>query len=211
MAAFANPAVPVSDACERNKEPLLAVLERWLPRPARVLEVGAGSGQHALHFTQRLNQLIWHPTELAVNLPPLRERIRRDTGDQPAATGSRIRGATGLDVSLGPWPRGPYDAVFSANTAHIMPQESVADLLAGAARVLRAGGLFLLYGPFSDGGTHTAPSNESFDAQLRRLDPAMGVRDADWIGERAARLGFQPVADVVMPANNRTLIYRTAA
>lgn len=199
-----------SEACERNKGPLLAVLSRWLPRPARVLEVGAGTGQHAVHFTQQLPQLAWQPTELEPNLPDLQERISREGQAQPA-DGSELRDASVLDVSHGPWPEGPFDAVFSANTAHIMPASSVPDLLAGAARVLRAGGLLLLYGPFSDRGEHTAPSNEDFDAYLRSINPAMGVRDADWITELAGGVQLEPVADVVMPANNRTLIFRRAA
>lgn len=201
--------VQFSEACERNKDPILAVLERWLPRPARVLEVGAGSGQHAVHFTRRLARLVWHPTELEANLPALQERIAAEGRLQPAQ-GSALDAAAALDVSRGPWPEGPFDAVFSANTIHIMARASVPDLLAGAARVLRAGGLLLLYGPFSDGGEHTAPSNKAFDTQLRTISPLMGVRDADWISALAAELGFEPVADVVMPANNRTLIYRRA-
>jgi SAM-dependent methyltransferase len=183
------------------------VLERWLPRPARVLEVGAGSGQHAVHFTQRLHQVLWHPTELEPNLSALQQRISLEGASQPAP-GSQLVEATSLDVSADPWPDGPYDAVFSANTAHIMPLEAVAQLLTGAARILREGGLLLLYGPFSDAGEHTAPSNELFDAHLRSIDPAMGVRDADWIRAQAAGLQLQPIADVVMPANNRTLIFQ---
>lgn len=199
-----------SEACERNKGPILAVLERWLPRPARVLEVGSGSGQHAVHFTRELAQVHWHPSELEGNLEALQERVRQE-GSQALAEGSTLQAPVMLEVSSGPWPEAGFDAVFSANTAHIMPARSVPDLLAGAARVLRAGGLLLLYGPFSDDGDHTAPSNEAFDTHLRSIDPAMGVRDADWISELAAELRLEPVADVVMPANNRTLIFRLAS
>ena len=202
--------VQFSEACERNKGPLLAVLERWLPRPARVLEVGSGTGQHAVHFTRHLAQLEWQPTELEPNLAGLQERISTEGRAQPAG-GSQLHDAAELDVARGPWPDGPFDAVFSANTAHIMPAGSVPDLLAGAARVLRAGGLLLLYGPFSDGGEHTAASNAEFDAYLRSINPAMGVRDAHWISELAQGLQLEPVADVVMPANNRTLIFRRAS
>lgn len=209
MAPLAGSGVQFSEACERNKGPLLAVLERWLPRPAQVLEVGSGTGQHAVHFTRRLAQLVWHPTELEPNLPGLQERIGGEGQAEPAQ-GSQLHAAGVLDVSRGPWPEGPFDAVFSANTAHIMPASAVHDLLAGAARVLRAGGLLLLYGPFSDGGEHSAPSNEVFDAHLRSISPAMGVRDADWISELAGGLQLEPVVDVVMPANNRTLIFRRA-
>lgn len=201
--------VQFSEACERNKGPILAVLERWLPRPARVLEVGSGTGQHAVHFTQRIAQLLWHPTELTPNLPALQARIGAEDRNR-IASGSQLNDAAALDVSRGPWPDGPFDAVFSANTAHIMPASSVPDLLAGAAQVLGARGLLLLYGPFSDAGEHTAPSNEAFDAHLRSIDPAMGVRDADWITGLAAGLQLQPLADVVMPANNRTLIFQRA-
>lgn len=202
--------LPFSEACERNKEPILAVLQRWLPLPARVLEVGSGTGQHAVFFTRELSPLDWQPSELEGNLAGLQARIERE-GASALAAGSRLHAAVALDVSRGPWPPGLFDAVFSANTAHIMPAASVPDLLAGAARVLRPGGLLLLYGPFSDGGEHTAPSNEAFDAHLRSMDPAMGVRDADWIGALAAELQLEPVADVVMPANNRTLIFRRVA
>ena len=199
-----------SEACERNKGPILAVLERWLPRPARVLEVGSGTGQHAVHFTQQLQQVSWQPTDLDANLPGLQERIGSE-GRARLAEGSQLLDATALDVSAGPWPDGPFDAVFSANTAHIMPASAVPDLLAGAARVLRPGGRLLLYGPFSEGGEHTAESNEAFDTYLRGINPAMGVRDAHWISGLAGAQQLEPVADVVMPANNRTLIFRRAS
>ncbi|MEB3307017.1 MAG: DUF938 domain-containing protein [Cyanobacteriota bacterium] len=196
-----------SEACERNKGPLLAVLERWLPRPARVLEVGAGTGQHAVHFTQRLRDVHWHPTDVEPNLSALQNRIRLEGAQQPAP-GSRLEAASSLDVAVGPWPKRRYDAVFSANTTHIMPLPSVALLVKGATRILKEGGLLLLYGPFSDAGEHTSPSNEQFDERLRRQHPTMGVRDADWITAQAAGLNLQPIADVLMPANNRTLIFR---
>jgi hypothetical protein len=101
--------------------------------------------------------------------------------------------------------------VFSANTVHIMPAAAVPDLVAGAAALLGPGGLLLLYGPFSDAGRHTAPSNAAFDAHLRSLDPAMGVRDADWLTLLASRHGLQLRADVAMPANNRLLVFAADA
>ena len=109
-------------------------------------------------------------------------------------------------MTTGPWPDGPFEAVFSANTAHIMPAAAVPRLISGAAQVLGPGGLLLLYGPFSDGGRHTAASNAAFDAHLRSIDPAMGVRDADWIVELGHTAGLAPLADVAMPANNRLLV-----
>jgi cyclopropane fatty-acyl-phospholipid synthase-like methyltransferase len=197
-----------SAACERNKEAILAVLQDWLPPAAQVLEVGSGSGQHAVFFAQSMAGLVWQTSELNANLAGLGERIALE-GGSGLAPGSQILMPIALDVSApGDWPDQRFDAVFTANTTHIMPASSVPDLLAGAAGVLVLGGLLLLYGPFCDHGIPTAASNLDFDLHLRSLDPAMGVRDAVTISEQAQGLGLSPVADVVMPANNRTLIFR---
>ena len=198
-----------SEACERNKEPIALELERWLPRPARVFEVGSGSGQHAVHVTRRLSQLHWQPSERPGQLEGLQARINLE-GRTGLAAGSSLADAIALDVTTGPWPAGPFEAVFTANTAHIMPAAAVPQLVAGAAATLGAGGLLMLYGPFSDGGQHTAPSNAAFDAHLRSIDGAMGVRDADWIGDLAQSQGLSPLADVAMPANNRLLVFAAA-
>jgi hypothetical protein len=106
------------------------------------------------------------------------------------------------------WPQSRFDAVFSANTAHIMAATSVLRMLAGAAGVLEPGGLLLLYGPFAEAGMPLEPSNAVFDEHLRSLDPAMGLRDAGEIREQASGLGLEAIADVEMPAQNRTLIFR---
>ena len=197
-----------SAACERNKEAIQAVLLAWLPPGAQVLEVGSGSGQHAVFFAQSIAGLTWQTSELPAHLAGLGERIALE-GSCGLAPGSQILMPIALDVSApGDWPDQRFDAVFTANTSHIMPASSVPDLLAGAAEVLVPGGLLLLYGPFSNHGIPTAASNVDFDLHLRSLDPAMGVRDAVTISEQAQGLGLNPVADVVMPANNRTLIFR---
>jgi len=194
-----------SEACERNKQSIAAELERWLPRPALALEVGSGSGQHAVHVTRTLSQLRWLPSERPEALAGLQQRIDLEGRSQLAA-GSSLADAVALDVTDTGWPTGPFDAVFSANTAHIMPAAALPHLLTGAASVLRPGGLLLLYGPFSDCGRHSAPSNAAFDAHLRSLDAAMGVRDADWIVALGQSAGLASVADVAMPANNRLLV-----
>ena len=200
-----------SAACERNKEAIEAVLQDWLPPGAQVLEVGSGSGQHAVFFAQSMAGLAWQTSELNANLAGLGERIALE-GGSGLAPGSQILMPIALDVSApGDWPDQRFDAVFTANTTHIMPASSVPDLLAGAAGVLVPGGLLLLYGPFSDHGIPTAASNVDFDLHLRSLDPAMGVRDAVTISEQAQGLGLSPVADVAMPANNRTLVFRRNA
>lgn len=207
-----QPCLPFSPACERNRDPILAVLRRWLghgtpEHPLRVLEVGSGSGQHAVHMARHLDGLHWQPSELAPNLDGLAARIAAE-GRQGLAPGARIEAPLVLDVVMPDWPAGPWDAVFSANTAHIMPAAAVPSLLAGSARALRPGGLLLLYGPFRYGSGHTAASNADFDAHLRSLDPAMGVRDAEELTHQAAAVGLVAEDDVAMPANNRLLIFR---
>ncbi len=207
--------LPYSAACERNREPILAVLRRWLPAgsndlPVRVLEVGSGSGQHAVHMAQHLAGLHWQPTEMPSNLEGLGRRLALE-GRSGLASGSRIEPPHQLDVTQSSWSAGPFDAVFTANTLHIMPAAAVPDLLAGSARVLRPAGLLLLYGPFQYGGVHTAESNAAFDAHLRSLDPAMGVRDAEVLEREAAGVGLSLIDDLALPANNRLLILRRAA
>ena len=188
-----------SPACERNQGPILAVLQDWLPPGAQVLEIGSGSGQHAAFFCQQIAGLTWQASERQDNLAALQAQL--------AALSPGLPPAIPLDVTdAGQWPRQSFDAVFTANTTHIMPAPAVPLLLAGAARVLRPGGLLLLYGPFHDGGVHTAASNAAFDQHLRSLDPTMGVRDALALVEQAQGLGLVPLADVAMPANNRILV-----
>jgi len=200
--------VLVSPACERNKGPILAVLQDWLPAGAQVLEIGSGSGQHAAFFCQQITGLTWQASERQDNLAVLQAQLAAlSPNGSGLAAGSQLPPAIALDVTeAGQWPRQSFDAVFTANTAHIMPATAVPLLLAGTAQVLRPGGLLLLYGPFHDGGVHTAASNATFDQHLRSLDPAMGVRDALALVEQAQGLGLAPLADVAMPANNRILV-----
>lgn len=232
MEALAPPlAMLFSEACERNKEPILAILRRWLPTPVRVLEVGSGSGQHATHFCRQLPGLHWQTTDRAEYLPDLRERLAvartiatHDRGDgdgdgdgeanaskpaalEPLAAGSELPEPLELDVDRAEqWPQRRYGAVFSANTTHIMAAESVPRLLAGAAGVLEEGGLLLLYGPFLRRGQPTAPSNGAFDAHLRSLHPAMGLREAETVIEAAVAQGLVLQAIEPMPSHNLLLI-----
>ena len=211
--------LPFSPACERNKEAILQVLTRFLPLAAataeamndpgrtRVLEVGAGSGQHAVHMARHLAHVSWQPTDQAGYLDGLRRRIELE-GGSGLAPGTRIEPPLCLEVSEGPWPAGRFDLVFTANTAHIMPAAAVPHLLAGK----RQGAA--VWRPVSPlwalplWRRHTADSNAAFDAHLRQLDPAMGVRDAVVLTAEARAVGLEPVDDVPMPANNRILIFR---
>ena len=188
-----------SPACERNKLPILAVLKKWLPAHAQVLEIGSGSGQHAAFFCQQIAGLAWQTSE--------RQDSLTDLQDQLEALSPTLPAAIALDVTdAGQWPCQSFDAVFSANTAHIMSAAAVTHLLAGASRVLRPSGLLLLYGPFHDGGIHTAASNAAFDQHLRSLDPALGVRDAIELVQQAQNLGLELLVDLPLPANNRMLV-----
>jgi SAM-dependent methyltransferase len=200
--------VRFSEACERNKGPILQVLRDWLPPRPRVLEVGSGSGQHAVHFARHLVGLRWQPSEQAEAWADLAERIGGE-GAAGLAEGARLDPPIELDVDRPEkWPRQRFEAVFSANTTHIMEAASVPRLLAGAAAVLLPGGLLLLYGPFAEGDQPLEPSNRAFDAQLRELDPRMGLRDARQLRQQASDLGLEAIADLAMPAHNRTLIFR---
>jgi SAM-dependent methyltransferase len=203
-------ALPFSPACLRNQEPILTLLRRWLAPGARVLEVGSGSGQHAIHMARHLPGVRWQPSERQEALAGLAARITLEGGNA-LAPGAQVAAPLLLDVTQPAWPVGPFEAVFTANTLHIMPAAAMPQLLAGSARVLAADGLLLIYGPFRYGARHTATSNEAFDAHLRQLDPAMGVRDAEAIQHEAAGLGLHLQADEAMPANNRLLVFQKNA
>lgn len=198
---MSNPRLPHSEACERNKEPILKVMRFWLPATGMVLEIGSGTGQHVVHFAAEIPGLTWQPTDLEDNLPGLNRRV-------DAEGGPNILPPAALDVRSQHWPRGPFAAIYSANTAHIMAWSTVARMFEGVARVMAPGGCFFLYGPFSDGGRHNARSNAEFDQQLRAADPAQGIRDAVRVRFLAADFGLLAEGDLTLPANNRILIFR---
>jgi SAM-dependent methyltransferase len=191
---------PFAPSAEQNREPILRVLREWFAAPGTVLEIGSGTGQHAVHFAGNLPHLTWQPSETAGQINGI-EVWRLEAGI------GNIRPARVLDVS-GAWPAETFDYVFTANTAHIMHWPQVLAMLAGVGRVMRRGGVFAMYGPFARGGCHTAVSNAEFDAALRRSDPGMGVRDLDDLTREANPQGLLLVEAVPMPADNLTLIWR---
>ncbi len=202
---------PFSQACENNKRPILAVLRRHLvDQPAagseqRLLEIGSGTGQHAAFFAQQLPQLRWQPSDLIDNHPGI--EAWRASADL-----HNLLPPLALNVSHSPWPlEEPVDAVFSANTAHIMAWQSVVDMLVTLPSVLTLGGLFFLYGPFNYGGDYSSPSNRDFDAWLKARAPHQGIRHSEEVIELAARAGLTLVEDNAMPANNRLLVFRLRA
>ena len=191
---------PYSEACERNRDPILAVLRRIFADRAAVLEIGSGTGQHAAYFAAGLPHLAWQPSNVAENLAGV--RAWREQAQPPAPLEPIV-----LDVDR-PFPALEADAVFSANTCHIMSWSQVERMFAGVGALLPKGGVFALYGPFHYGGKPTSPSNAAFDASLRRRDPQSGVRDVEAIMALAARHGMALEEDNAMPANNRLLVFR---
>lgn len=196
--------LPHSDACERNKEPILAVLRVAFAGCTRVLEIGSGTGQHAVHFAAGMPWLVWQPSELAEALPALRKRILH-------AELPNLRAPVPLDVTRRPWDLPSVDGVFSANTLHILHWSDIESMFAALPAATVPGTALAIYGPFRYGGAHTSASNESFDTYLRARDPGSGIRDFEEVDALARAAGFTLEADHAMPANNRTLIWRSAA
>jgi cyclopropane fatty-acyl-phospholipid synthase-like methyltransferase len=190
--------LPFSEACERNKAPILAVLRTAFAERSQVLEIGSGTGQHAVHFAAHLTQLTWHPTEQLAYLSDLAARVKLE--------GSRnLRAPTVLDVRQTIWPLRSADAIFTANTLHIMSWPEVTAMYRGLGEILTPGGVVCVYGPFRYHGRYTSPSNEDFDRMLKERDPKSGLRDLDELGTLAAQVGLRLHADHDMPANNRLL------
>ncbi|MGH8316501.1 MAG: DUF938 domain-containing protein [Steroidobacteraceae bacterium] len=194
---------PCSDACERNRDPILEVLRDHFADRRHVLEIGSGTGQHAVHFAAALPQLIWQTSDLAPSLPGIRlwlEEAGLPNLPQPIA----------LDVT-GPWPHVRFDAVFTANTLHIMGWPEARALFATLPRVLAADAVLAVYGPFNYDGRFTSESNASFDTWLQQRSPHSGIRDFGAVDELARAIGFALIEDRAMPANNRTLVWQRLA
>jgi cyclopropane fatty-acyl-phospholipid synthase-like methyltransferase len=192
-------AKPFSAASERNREPILDVLRATFADVGSVLEIGSGTGQHAVHFAAALPHLVWQTSDRSDNLPGLRQWLA------DAALPNTPEPLT-LDVN-DDWPAIQVDAVFSANTLHIMSWSEVQRLFAMLPRVLRADAKLTLYGPFNRAGQFTSEGNARFDADLKRADPSRGIRDIEAVARLAAQAGLEPLADIAMPANNRCVTW----
>jgi SAM-dependent methyltransferase len=191
-----------SPPAERNKQPILEVLQRVLPPEGIVLEIASGTGQHIVHFASALPRLIWQPSEADAEC---REAIRARLS---AASLANVREPLALDVHDDAWSLVAADAVVCINMIHIAPWTATESLLEHAARLLATGKPLVLYGPYKRGGRHTAPSNEAFDTNLRARDPAWGVRDLDDVTTLAEHHGFGPPEIIAMPTNNLTVVFQ---
>lgn len=199
---MSHQAARTAPAAERNREPILRVLRDKLPHSGLVLEIASGTGEHAVWFSAALPAVTWQPTDRD---PEALESIAawRDLADL-----ANLLPPLQLDASAVAWPVEQADAVVAINMVHIVPWTATEGLIAGAARVLTSGGLLFLYGPFHEGGVHTAASNAAFDADLRARDPSWGVRDLDEITAFAGRHGFSAPERIAMPANNLSVVFR---
>lgn len=189
-------------AALRNREPIADVLGEWLPQSGVVLEIASGTGEHAAYFAARFPSLDWQPSDIHPAALASITAWREQSGL------SNINPPLPIDAGSGEWPIDCADAVLSINMVHISPWSAALGLLDGAAKVLRAGGTLILYGPWLKAGMPTAPSNMAFDQQLRERDPAWGLRHVEDFEAEAQKRGFQLEELREMPANNLMLLFR---
>ncbi len=189
----------------RNREPILAVLRRVLPRKGLVLEVASGSGEHAAYFAAELPALDWQPTD------PDPQALASAAAHRATAPMPNLLPPLALDVTAAHWPVARADAIICCNMIHIAPWAACEGLIAGAARTLADGGMLFLYGPYKIGGDHTAPSNRDFDLDLRARNPQWGIRDLGEVTALAEQHGFKLAETASMPANNLSVIFRRGA
>jgi hypothetical protein len=197
-----HPAAKSAPAAARNREPILRVLRDTVSRPAFVLEIASGTGEHAVWFSGALPELTWQPTDRD---PEALSSIAawRDMAGSP-----NLLPPLRLDAAAERWPVDQADAVVAINMVHIAPWSATQGLIAGAAQVLTQRGLLFLYGPFREGGAHTSAGNAAFDADLRASDPTWGIRDLEDIAELAGRHGLMGPERIAMPANNLSVVFR---
>lgn len=193
---------PFAESCEQNKRPILTVLRQLLRGRRQLLEIGSGTGQHAVYFAGAFPELRWQTSDRLENHPGIHAWLL-DEGPANAIVPLE------LDVREKPWPLADHsvDVVFSANTAHIMGWDGVEAMFEGVGQVLVRGGMFILYGPFNYGGRFTTDGNARFEQWLKSRDPQSGIRDVEALVKLGADNGLRLYRDFAMPANNRMLVW----
>ncbi len=193
-----------SSSASRNSEPISTELARILPENARVLEIASGTGEHAVATCQKRHDLIWQPSD-----PDARSRESQDAWRTECS--SQMKPSLSLDAMQNEWwdGLGPFDAVFCANMIHIAPWEAALGVAEGVRHIVKENGLVILYGPFLE-GEDTAQSNLVFDQNLKSRNASWGVRDLDSVKHIFADVGFNLQARIVMPAENRILLFSNA-
>ncbi|MDP4547127.1 DUF938 domain-containing protein [Marinobacter sp. MDS2] len=193
---------PYSQACENNKAPILEKLQEIFLASGKVLEVGTGTGQHAVHFATAMPHLQWQPTDHPQAADTCRPRLAH-------AALPNILPVLELDVATPPWPVESFTWAFSANTAHIMAWKEVDHMFRNIGERLPKEGAFCLYGPFNRQGRYTSASNAQFDQHLKANAAHMGIRDLEDISKLAENVGLTLSENHSMPANNQLLVFRT--
>lgn len=202
--------LPFSQACENNKTAILAVLKRHLSARTSLLEIGGGTGQHAVFFAENLPHLNWQSSDVAENIDSLNLRIAHaNLANTPAAVS--------IDVDDSDWTKNSkdsgisllesHDVIFTANTLHIMSAKSVERFFEGIKSNLQGNSLLMVYGPFKYKGEFTSASNAEFDLWLKDRNPVSGVRDFETVSSLAEQAGLELVEDNPMPANNQLLVW----
>lgn len=192
---------PFSQACENNKNPIFSVLAGKLANVSTLLEIGSGTGQHAIFFTERLTHLTWQTTDQGEYFPQLQQLIARHDSTQ-------LPKSLVLDVNQEKWPVESCEVVFTANSLHIMSWLSVQKLFRGVDKHLQKDGDFYIYGPFNYQGEFTSDSNKGFDLRLKASNAERGIRHFEDIKQLADNLSLEFLDDFTMPANNRLLHFR---
>lgn len=198
---------PFSHACENNKQPILSVLQNYLQqpltlqKPLKIWEIGSGTGQHAVYFSQQLPHIQWQPTDLKPALAGINLWI------DESQTDNLLRPLL-LDVCSLQWPTNEMGAAFTANTIHIMSDTATRNMFLGVGSRLLPGGLFFTYGPFLYKGRYTSDSNQTFDQWLKERDPLSGIKEIEVLKTHAASVGLSLVKDHNMPANNQLLVWK---
>jgi cyclopropane fatty-acyl-phospholipid synthase-like methyltransferase len=191
---------PFSESCNQNREPIIKIIQPLLADKKSVLEVGSGTGQHAVYFAKKMPHLIWHCSDRQENHEAIKQWLAEanlDNTPPPIA----------LNVSTDSWPALPVDAIFSANAVHIMSRKNVVDFIKNAGELVNKGGLLMLYGPFNYNNAYTSDSNASFDVWLKQRDSKSGIRDFEAMDKLAQDAGMKLLEDFTMPANNRILCW----
>ncbi|MFT7549250.1 MAG: cyclopropane fatty-acyl-phospholipid synthase-like methyltransferase [Candidatus Azotimanducaceae bacterium] len=191
---------PYSESCEQNKDVILSTIQPYLFDGARVLEIGSGTGQHAVYFASLNPKIVWQPSDRAEYLQGIEAWIN-------SASHPNLKAAIELDV-LKLWPSESYDILFSANSFHIMDNKAVEICLEKATNCLTKNGFFIIYGPFNYNKQYTSSSNQRFDGWLKANDPDSGIKDIEWVCDIAHQAGLRLIDDIEMPANNRILIWK---
>jgi len=189
-----------STACDQNKDPILKVIKPLLLNAKSVLEVGSGTGQHCVYFAKELPNLTWQASDQAMYLPSVSTWIdEAGLANTPKA----------LELNVdSDWPDDKYQAIYSANTVHIMSWEMVLNFFKGVGQALEKDGVFILYGPFNYSGQYTSQSNADFDLWLKGNNPLSAIRDFERLDELAKLHNLILTDDIQMPANNKILVWK---